>query len=191
MKSFVTSVDAYFREILSFWQIMLQSQVVTQIATMTELIVQSCKRGATVYIFGNGGSAATAEHFAAEFMGNNLPRVISLTVPSSTITAIGNDYHFEEIYSRQVDLVVSKGDLTIGISTSGQSLNVLLGLQRAHEKGSNTILLTGQKEVQGIDEFVDLVVSVPSQNVYRVQEAHLTILHLVFLEMVRRYRDAE
>jgi len=134
-------------------------------------------------LFGNGGSAADAQHIAAELIGRfklkrkSLP-AIALTTDTSCITALSNDYSFDIIFSRQCESLVQKGDVVIGISTSGNSKNVLKGLQMAKKKGGITIGLLGSNG-GSIRKLVDIPIIVKSSLTPRIQEAHRTIYHIV------------
>jgi D-sedoheptulose 7-phosphate isomerase len=132
---------------------------------------------------GNGGSAADAQHFVAEIVGRfklerrGLP-AIALSTDTSILTAIGNDYGFDKVFSRQVEALASPGDLVIGISTSGNSPNVLLALQLARQAGCSTVGLLG-KDGGSIKDVCDLALVVPTNDTPRVQEGHITIIHIV------------
>lgn len=146
-------------------------------------------KGGTVYFFGNGGSAADSQHVAAEFVGRfarerrALPAE-ALTTNTSILTAIGNDYDFGEVFSRQVKAKVHPNDLVIGISTSGKSKNVINGLRSAKEIGAKTIGFTGS-EPHLMRDVSDICLCVPSNSTPRIQEAHILIWHIVS-ELVER-----
>jgi D-sedoheptulose 7-phosphate isomerase len=160
------------------------------IETCLEAIVQSTNAicmcledGGKVLFFGNGGSAADAQHLAAEFVGrfvrDRLPLAgIALTTDTSALTAIGNDYGFEHIYSRQVQALGRLGDVALGISTSGQSGNVLAGIEAARERGLKTIGLTGANGGR-LASIVDIPIIVPSTSTARIQECHMAIGHIL------------
>ncbi len=138
-------------------------------------------RGGRVLVFGNGGSAAEAQHFAAELVGRfqrERPAMagLALTTDTSILTAVGNDYAFNHIFSRQVEALGRPGDVALGISTSGQSANVLEGLAAARRLGLVTIGMTGGDggPMAGI---VDLHLNVPHTTTARIQEVHLMLLH--------------
>ena len=139
--------------------------------------------GNKLIIFGNGGSAADAQHIAAEFIGRfqrereSLP-AIALTTDSSIITALGNDYSYDIIFSRQCKSLVLKGDIVLGISTSGNSENVLRGLKTSKQKGAITIGLLGGDGGK-IEENVDISIVVNSKNTARIQEVHRVIYHII------------
>src|ERR1700690_2111210 len=130
-------------------QLLLKNkEVVSVVAKVSELLVDALRKGNKALLFGNGGSAADAQHIAAEFVGRfafdrpALP-ALALSVNTSCVTAIGNDYGFDLVFSRQIEALARPGDLAIGISTSGNSANVLHGLATAREKGLRTVAFTG------------------------------------------------
>jgi D-sedoheptulose 7-phosphate isomerase len=140
------------------------------------------RSGGTLLVFGNGGSAADASHFAAEFVGRYLKErralpAIALASETASITAIANDYGFEQIFSRQIEAFGSPGDLAIGISTSGRSPNVLRGLAVARARGLRTVAFTGAAGL--LEPVADIVIAVPSTRTYEIQEVHKVLLHSV------------
>lgn len=149
-----------------------------QIISTSEVLINSLMNDGTVFWFGNGGSASDAEHLAAELSGrfahDRKPlNSHALTANSSVITAISNDYGFDQVFSRQIRAHSKPGDVAIGISTSGQSINVLNGLNEAVAMGCATVLLTGLKGMD-IDSY-DQTIVVQSENTAHIQEAHITI----------------
>lgn len=136
-----------------------------------------------VLVFGNGGSAAEAQHFAAELSGRfarerrALP-AIALTTDSSVLTAVGNDYGFERVFGRQIEAFGRPGDVAVGISTSGRSPNVVDGLRTARARGLVTIAVTGPSAAD-LAPHADLVLAVAGPSTARVQEGHLTVLHVI------------
>jgi D-sedoheptulose 7-phosphate isomerase len=146
-------------------------------------IIKCFKRGDKVIIFGNGGSAADAQHIVAEFIGRfqkerkSLP-AISLTTDSSIITSLANDYSYDIVFSRQCESLVSKGDIVIGISTSGKSKNVEEGIKTAKNRGAITIGLLGG-DGGTIKNVTDISIVVPSTNTARIQEVHRVIYHII------------
>jgi len=146
------------------------------------LLLETFKNGNKVLLCGNGGSAADAQHIAAEFVGRYeseriaLP-AISLTTDTSALTALANDYDFERIFARQVDALASSGDVLVAISTSGNSLNVIAAVMKAREKGCRVIGLTGAKGKK-LASLCDACVMVPSERTARIQEAHITVAHI-------------
>ena len=154
-----------------------------EVEKATNLILSSLKKKGKVLIFGNGGSASDAQHFAAELMvrfKNNrrsLP-AIALTTDTSIITACSNDFNFSKIFERQIESLANKNDVAIGISTSGNSENVVLAIKKAKEKSLKTITLTG-KDGGKLNNLADITIKIPSNNTARIQEAHITILHII------------
>ena len=146
-------------------------------------IIKCFKRGNKVIVFGNGGSAADAQHIVAEFIGRfqkerkSLP-AISLTTDSSIITSLANDYSYDIVFSRQCESLVSKGDIVIGISTSGKSKNVEEGMKTAKKNGAITIGLLGG-DGGTIKNTADISIVVPSTNTARIQEVHRVIYHIM------------
>jgi D-sedoheptulose 7-phosphate isomerase len=146
--------------------------------------------GGTLYLCGNGGSAADSQHVAAEFVGRFLRErrplpAIALTCNTSILTAIGNDYDFSEVFARQVRAHVTPRDCVVGISTSGRSANVLKALVAARDLGATTIGFTGS-EGHELAALSDVCLRAPSASTPRIQEAHLLAWHLVCDEVERR-----
>ena len=145
--------------------------------------IAAYRRGNRILLAGNGGSAADAQHIAAEFVGRyafdrpGLPS-IAFTTDTSMLTAIANDYGFDQIFRRQLEANGSKGDVFIGISTSGNSPNVLAALQRARELGIITVALTGQGGGE-MQSHSDYCIQVPSMNTPRIQESHIMLGHII------------
>ena len=151
--------------------------------------VECMKKGGKLLIFGNGGSAADAQHIAAEFVNRfRLERTplpaIALTTDTSILTSIGNDYHFDEIFSKQVMALARAGDMALGISTSGTSANVIKALDVARTIGIFTVLLAGEGGMRHSEKY-DVVISVPSSDTPRIQEVHLFLEH-AFCDLVER-----
>lgn len=147
-----------------------------------EMMADCLKNGGKILIFGNGGSAADAQHLAAEFVNRfQIERpplaAIALTTDSSILTSIGNDYDFDEIFSKQVAALGNKGDIAWGISTSGNSPNVVAGMEVASEKGLTTIGMSGKGGK--LAELSDLVFRVESDTTARIQETHIIIGHML------------
>ena len=152
------------------------------IAGAAAAIATALKSGRTVFAFGNGGSAADAQHFAAELVGRyegerKALAAVALTTDTSALTAIGNDYGFERVFARQLEALGRPGDVAIGISTSGRSPNVLRGLETAKALGLVTIALTGPGGAAGA--LAAHHVAVGEARVSRVQEVHATVLHVM------------
>lgn len=162
----------------------LGSVALDQIIEAATIITQSIKGGGKLMACGNGGSAADAQHFAAELVGRleaktqrlALP-AIALTTDTSVLTAIANDYGVAQIFQRQVEALGRPEDVLVAISTSGNSENVLNAVAAAKKRGVHTIGLTGRGGKLG-DE-VDLAIAVPSNNTPRIQECHITIVHVI------------
>ena len=152
------------------------------IVTLAEHAARSVRAGGKIVLFGNGGSAADAQHIAAELMGRYLRergplKALALHTDTSAVTAIGNDYGYELVFERQIQAWVTRGDVAIGITTSGNSKNVLLGLKKAREQGAFTVALTGEGG-GSCAKACDLLLAVPSKETPRVQESHITVGHI-------------
>ena len=165
---------------------MLDSRL-SEIAAAGHLVCESLRAGNKILLCGNGGSAADAQHIAAELVGRYEQQrrafpAISLTTDTSALTALSNDYGYEEVFARQVEALASAGDVLIAISTSGKSPNVVKAALKAKGMGCKTIALTGCSG-EPLASQCDLAVVVPSERTSRVQEAHITIGHL-WCEMV-------
>ena len=164
-------------------------ETVKIIAKIAEVIIQAYRKGKKVILFGNGGSAADAQHIAAELVGKYylerapLP-AIALTVNTSSLTAIGNDYSFAQVFAKQLEALGEAGDVAIGISTSGNSENVLEALRVAKTKGLITIGFTGE-EGGKLKDVVDYCLHIPSNDTPRIQEGHITVGHII-CEIVER-----
>lgn len=147
-------------------------------------IVSSIKSGHGIYICGNGGSAADAQHFAAELVGRFYKErapinAEALTVNTSTITALANDYNFDGVFRRQLAAKAKKGDIFIGISTSGNSKNILNAMIWARENDVYTVGLTGYKKTTEIAQTADVALHVPSSDTPRIQEMHILVIHML------------
>jgi D-sedoheptulose 7-phosphate isomerase len=155
----------------------------SEIEKSANLIIDAFKKGKKLLICGNGGSAADSQHFAAEMVGRykkdrrGLP-AIALTTDTSIITAVANDYGFDAIFEKQVEALGEKGDILFAISTSGNSPNVLKAMEKAKTKGMNVIGLSGKNggKMKGLCD-IDLIV--PSSNTPRIQESHITMIHII------------
>lgn len=153
------------------------------IVNLAEMMVRTIKRGNKILIFGNGGSSADSIHIAAELVGRfkrerkAIP-AIALSSNVSILTAISNDYNFDCIFERQIEALGEKGDMALGITTSGLSKNVVRGIKKAAELKLKTAVLTGIIKTK-LSQIVDVCINVPSKNTPRIQEAHITIGHIV------------
>lgn len=161
----------------------VEEQMSDSIAECVELLAESLSKGGKILLMGNGGSAADAQHFAAEMVGRFLLErkalpAIALTTDTSILTAVGNDYGFDNIFTRQVEALAAPGDVLIGISTSGNSRNVSLALEAGRNSGATTIGLLG-RDGGDIGPLVDLALIVPETATPRVQEAHLLVIHIL------------
>ena len=147
------------------------------------LIIEGYKNNKKVVFFGNGGSAADSQHLAGEFVSKfkinrrSLPS-LSLTVNTSILTSIGNDFSYDEIFSKQVEGLVGEGDIVIGIRTSGNSENVIRAFDAAKENGAITIAFTGESGGRMRDK-ADILLNVPSSDTPRIQEGHITAGHII------------
>jgi D-sedoheptulose 7-phosphate isomerase len=148
-------------------------------ATMLEAI----KAGHKLLLFGNGGSASDAQHMSAELVGRFQREraaiaAIALTTDTSILTSIANDYSFKQVFARQIEALGQAGDVAFGMSTSGESLNVVHALNAAKAKGLKTIAMTG-RDGGSVGRAADLHVNVPDQSIARVQEVHRTLIHVM------------
>ena len=166
---------------------LVMEKVKNQLKEEIELIGYKCKyaidNGQTIFFMGNGGSAADSQHLAAELVGRffkerkGLPS-IALTTDTSILTAVGNDYGFDEVFRRQVEALVKPNDIIIGITTSGNSSNIIKAINQAKELGAITIGFTGKDGGQ-LKEICDHCLVIPSNNTARIQEAHILIGHIL------------
>jgi D-sedoheptulose 7-phosphate isomerase len=158
-------------------------ELISTAARVSEILVHALKQGNKLLIFGNGGSAADAQHIAAEFVGRfafdrpALP-ALALSVNSSCVTAIGNDYGFDLIFSRQLEALARPGDVAIGISTSGNSPNVVKAMSTARKMELHAVALTGAAG-GGLKGKVDHCICVPSNETPRIQEGHILVGHII------------
>ena len=178
----LTDISAIFKS-----HIQLMTRVSEQLSPVLEeaglVMSKALQDGKKILIMGNGGSAADSQHFVAELVGRfkyerRALAAIALADNSSTLTAVGNDYNFEAIFQRQVEALANPGDIVIGISTSGQSKNVFLALQQARNIGCVTFGLLGS-DGGDIAAIVDTPIIVDSREAPRIQEAHITIIHIL------------
>jgi D-sedoheptulose 7-phosphate isomerase len=176
-------ISSPINEHLNVIQSISEETFVKQIDAVCKLIAHTLHHGNKVLLFGNGGSASDAQHIAAEFTGRFVKErraypAIALTTDTSALTAIANDYGFEHVFARQVEALAAKGDVLIGISTSGNSPNVINGLLTGREMGCKLIGLTGQKGGQ-MRDICDSTLIVNSNTTARIQEAHILIGHII------------
>lgn len=154
-----------------------------KITMVAGALVEAFRKGRKLLVMGNGGSAADAQHLAAEMVGRfRMERValpaIALTTDTSILTAVGNDYGFETVFRRQVEALADEGDVVMGISTSGGSANVLSALELARESGCITIGLLG-KDGGAIRGMADIDLTVPGNDTPRIQEGHIVLIHIL------------
>lgn len=154
-----------------------------QIIEITNLIIDCLKKNGKVILFGNGGSASDSQHIAAELVGRfkkdrTALSAIALTTNTSILTALANDYGYEVIFAKQVEALAQKIDVVVGISTSGKAKNVALGIKLAKKMGLKTIALTGADGGE-LAKLADISLIVPSSVTARIQEAHITIGHII------------
>ena len=154
-----------------------------EIAALVRVITGALSEGGCLYVMGNGGSAADAQHLAGELVGRfemerRALRCVALTTDTSVLTAVANDYGAEEIFRRQVEALAREGDVVMGISTSGNSENVNRALAQARKQGAATVGLTGGNGGR-MPELCDALVCVPAEHTPRIQEAHQTVVHII------------
>lgn len=164
-------------------KVKLLDQQLSIIARLAELLVNTFRTDGKVVLFGNGGSAADAQHVAAELvnrfrMDRDALPAIALTTDTSILTSVGNDAAFDQVFARQVQALVQKGDVAVGISTSGKSPNVLNGIVAAREKGAITLGFTGLNGGK-LKDLVDICFCAPSESTPRIQEIHITVWHAI------------
>ena len=160
---------------------MAAAQLSAHVAAAATMVETALRRGGTVLLCGNGGSAAESQHFAAELTGRFRRErrgwpAVALTTDVSALTSIGNDYGFSQVFARQVEAIGRPGDVLIAISTSGTSANVVEAARRARESGLSVVALTGP-DAGAVGALAHVVVAVPGASTARVQEVHLTVLH--------------
>ena len=164
-------------------RLLADTKVAPTVSSVAEVLIDSFRAGKKLLLFGNGGSAADAQHIAAEVVGRfafNRPALpaLALSVNTSCVTAIGNDYGFDLVFSRQIEALGQRGDVAMGISTSGQSPNVLQAISTAKKIGLHTVGLTGSHGSK-LASAVDYCICVPSDETPRIQECHILIGHIV------------
>lgn len=163
--------------------ILKNEELLKKIQLSSELIIETIKKGNKVIFCGNGGSAADAQHLAAELMGkfyiNRKPmQALSLTVNTSVLTAIGNDFGYEEVFVRQLEGISKEGDVIVGISTSGNSENIVKAFEYAKNNNLKIIAFTGENGGK-MRRYSDILINVPSKDTPRIQESHITIGHII------------
>jgi D-sedoheptulose 7-phosphate isomerase len=161
---------------------------------MVDAVSEGLKDGRKILVFGNGGSAAEAQHFAAELVNKFLKvrkpiRAIALTTDTSTLTSVANDSSYDQVFSRQIEALGDEGDIALALSTSGTSPNIIEALKTARKKGLLTVAMTGQGGGKLVP-LVDYLLDVPSAETPRIQEVHLLLLHLLAQALEDRLGDA-
>jgi len=161
----------------------VSENLIGSIERIVKTIINSHRNKGKIVLFGNGGSASDAQHIAAELVGKfkkerEPVNAVALNTNTSIITAISNDYDFESVFERQIEAITNRDDVVIGITTSGNSTNVIRAIRKAREIGAKTIVLTG---ITGgkIDGIADITLKVPSNDTARIQEVHITIGHII------------
>ena len=175
--------DSIKASIAAKQQLLGNKELIETVAQVSKVLVKTFTQGNKVMLFGNGGSAADSQHIAAEFVGRfafdrpALP-ALALSVNTSCVTAIGNDYGFDLVFSRQIEALGRAGDMAIGISTSGNSPNVLKGLETAKKMGIHAVALAGCTggKMKGAADFC---ICAPSNETPRIQECHILIGHII------------
>ncbi|OWY08441.1 phosphoheptose isomerase [Thioclava sp. F34-6] len=174
-------MDQYLKAVVANFQSLRASR--THIEDAAAMCIASLREGGKVILCGNGGSAADSQHLAAELMGrflfdrNPLP-ALALTVDTSALTAIGNDYGYDDVFARQLRGIGRKGDVIVGLSTSGKSRNVLRAFEVAEELGIKRIALTGAS-VSPMSDLAEVAVMVPSRQTNYIQEMHIAVGHII------------
>jgi D-sedoheptulose 7-phosphate isomerase len=171
------------RASLAVKEALLAPESLTEVAAAAALVVRALRAGRKLLIFGNGGSAADAQHIAGEFVGRFLAErralpALALSANSSVVTALANDYSFEIVFARQIEAFGEPGDVAFGISTSGTSANVVAGLRVARERGLSTLALTGRTG-GALRELADACVRIPADDTPRIQEGQVVVAHIL------------
>lgn len=175
-------IEGILEESISVKKGLIASQL-DAIEEAAGVIIKALKAGGKVIIFGNGGSAADSQHIAAELVGRFLKErrglpAVALTTNTSILTAIANDYSYDDVFSRQLDAIAAKNDVAIGISTSGKAANVIKAVELANNKGIYTIALTGC-DGGGLAGIAKISIIVPSKSTPRIQESHVAVGHIL------------
>ena len=160
----------------------LRNQI-DQICEIAQIMIDCLKKDGKVIVFGNGGSASDSQHIAAELVGRfkrdrSALAGIALTTNTSILTSLANDYGYDVVFTKQVEALARKNDLVVGISTSGKAKNVILGIKQAKKMGVKTVVLTGGDGGE-LAKLADLSLVIPSTVTARIQEAHITVGHIV------------
>ena len=177
----VLNIEKRFNEIIQLLEKSKSMQ--TEILNVSDQIINCLEKDGKVIVMGNGGSAADSQHFVAEFIGRyKIERksiaAIALTTDTSIITAIGNDYEFEQIFSRQCESLAKHNDILIAISTSGNSKNIVKALKESQKKVAKIVGITGEKKGK-MEKYCDIVLKIPSKDTPQIQEVHRIVLHMI------------
>ena len=164
-------------------QLLSDSEYVDEIEKITKEIIKAYKKNKKVIWFGNGGSAADAQHLSCELVSKFLIErdaipSIALTTNTSILTAVGNDYDFLKIFERQIEALAEKGDILVGITTSGTSKNIIKGFNKGKKIGTVNVAFTG-KNISKIKKYADYIIDIPSYHTPRIQEAHILVGHII------------
>lgn len=157
---------------------------ISNVQQAVDYCIETIKKGNTIFFCGNGGSAADAQHISAELTGrfkNDRKPLSGIVLGSnfSSLTAIGNDYNFEDVFSRELNGLGKEGDLLIAYTTSGKSKNVIKALETSKKLNINTIVMVG-KNSNEVSPLADVIISIPSEITARIQESHITVSHIIF-----------
>lgn len=188
------SFQAYLDEHLQVTHL-VRERLLPQVEAVSSTICTALAKGGSLYVFGNGGSAADAQHFATELIGRYRKErhplsAVALTADSSALTCIGNDYDFQTVFARQVEGLARPGDVVVGITASGNSENVIRGLASAKSRGAVSIALTGG--IGGrVATTADHAIVIPSGTTARIQEMHILIIHLICERIDEAFQDGE
>ncbi len=173
--------DFFYSQILEHQKIIekVKNGLERNFLNLVEICYDAIKKDNKIIFFGNGGSASDAQHLSTELTvrfskDRKAIPALSLVTDTSTLTAIGNDFGFEKLFSRQLEALGRKGDVAIGISTSGKSKNVINGLKYASKNGMRSVIFTG-KNTKDVEKIVDEIISIPALNTARIQESHILI----------------
>ena len=180
--TFAAEIEERLRDSIQTKERVLQT-LVPAIGQAAQLLIGCLEAGGKILLFGNGGSAADSQHIAAELVGKLLVKrralpALALTTDTSNLTALANDFGYDTVFERQVEALGRAGDVAIGLSTSGNSPNVLAAVKIARQKGLKTVALTG-RDGGSLRGAVDLALVIPSDSTQRIQESHITIGHIL------------
>jgi len=176
-------ISEYIKRSIQTKNELLATTHISTIAQIAKVIINAYEHGNKVVWFGNGGSAADAQHLACElvsrfYLERKALASIAFTTNTSELTAIANDYHFDRVFARQVEALVNSGDVVIGITTSGNSPNIIEGINEAKCRGAITVGFTGAMSGK-LKETVDYLLNVPSEETPHIQEAHIMVGHII------------